>query len=68
MYDRPEGVAEYKETFLDTLKRLEASTKYMRQFDTKNNITVICNKVENELYKPRAPGKRNKTLIEWLVK
>jgi hypothetical protein len=40
------------------LKGLEAARKYTCQFDTKNNITVMCNKVENELYKPRAQGKK----------
>jgi hypothetical protein len=50
--DKPEEeeVAEYKETFLDALKGLEAAINYMCQFYTKNNITVKCNKEENELY------------------
>jgi hypothetical protein len=41
-------VVEYKVTFLDALKGLEAARKYVCQFDTENN-TVICNKAENEL-------------------
>jgi hypothetical protein len=44
-----EEVVEHKTTFLDTLKGLEAARKYLRQFDM-NNITIMCNKVENELY------------------
>jgi hypothetical protein len=36
-------VAEKKATFLDVLKGLEASTKYLYQSVTKNSITVMCN-------------------------
>jgi hypothetical protein len=58
--EEPEGeVAEHKATFLDALKVLEAARKYIRQFDTKNNIVVMCNKVENELYR-QSPRKENK--------
>jgi ABC-type transport system involved in cytochrome bd biosynthesis fused ATPase/permease subunit len=39
-------VTEHKTTFLDALKGLETARKYTRQFDTKNNITVMCNEVE----------------------
>jgi hypothetical protein len=54
---------------LDALKRLEAARKYMCQFDTENNITVMCNKVENEIYRLTAQEeKEQKTLIEWLKK
>jgi hypothetical protein len=49
-----EEVAEHKATFLDVSKGLEASRKYINQFDTKNNIIVMCNKVENKLYRLRA--------------
>jgi hypothetical protein len=35
------------------MKALQAARKHMCQFDTKNNITVMCNKVENELYNLR---------------
>jgi hypothetical protein len=60
---KPEGktneeeVAEHKATFLDALKGLEAATKYICQFDTKNSINVMCNKVDNELYRLRAQAK-----------
>jgi hypothetical protein len=37
-----EKLAEHKTTFLDAL---EAARKYIYQFDTKNNIIVMCNKV-----------------------
>jgi hypothetical protein len=53
-----EEVSEHKATFLDALKGLEVSRRYMCQFDTENNIIVMCNKVENELYTSRAQGKR----------
>jgi hypothetical protein len=46
---RPEGeeeVAEHKAAFMVVLKGLEAAEKYMCQFDTKNNITVMCNKLK----------------------
>jgi hypothetical protein len=59
-----EEVAEYKATFLDARKGLEAARKYIRQFEIKNNITVMCNKVENELYQLRAQGERNKKLTD----
>jgi hypothetical protein len=53
-------VAEHKATFLDTLKGLEAARMYICQFDTKNNSTVMCNKVEYELYRLRADGEKKK--------
>jgi hypothetical protein len=43
--EEEEEVAEYKGTFLDALKTLEAARKYMCQFDTENNIIVMCNEV-----------------------
>jgi hypothetical protein len=42
-----EEVAEHNATFLDVLKGFKAARKYIQQFDTKNNITVTRNKVEN---------------------
>jgi hypothetical protein len=69
---RPEEegeVSEQKATSLDALNELEAARKYMRQFDTSNNIILMCNKVENELYRLRTQReKKQKTLIEWLKK
>jgi hypothetical protein len=44
-----EEFAEYKATFLDALKGLEARSMYIHQFNTKNNIILISNKDENEL-------------------
>jgi hypothetical protein len=41
---------EHKATFLDALKGLEATRKYICQFDTKYSIIVMCNRVESELY------------------
>lgn len=38
-----------KTTFLDMVKWLKAARKYRCQFDGKDNIIVIWNKVENEL-------------------
>jgi hypothetical protein len=65
-FTRPEEeVVERKGTFLDTPKGLEAARKYICQFDTKNNIIVMCNIVENELYKLKE--KRNKRLTEEIV-
>jgi hypothetical protein len=60
-------VAEHKATFLDALKGLETATKYLYRFDTKNSITVICNKVENGLYRLRAQGEK-KQKTDWLKK
>jgi hypothetical protein len=68
--EEPEGddkVAEHKPSFLDALKGLGAARKHMCQFDTKNNFTVMCNKLENEFYRPRAQG-RKKHKIYRLVK
>jgi hypothetical protein len=42
--EEEEEVAEYKATFLDVLKRLKAARKCMCQFDTENNIILMCNK------------------------
>jgi hypothetical protein len=35
----------------------------MCQYDTENSIIVMCNKVENELYRMGAQEERNKTLL-----
>jgi hypothetical protein len=43
--EEEEEVAEHKATFLDALKGLRATRKYIHQFYTQNNITVMCNKV-----------------------
>jgi hypothetical protein len=40
----------------------------MCQFDTENSIVVMCNKVENELYRLTAQEiNEQKTLIEWSI-
>jgi hypothetical protein len=67
---RPEEVAEHKATFLDVLKGLEAVRKYMCQFVTDNNNTIMCKKVENDLcgLKLKKERKKQKTLIKWLKK
>jgi hypothetical protein len=54
--EEAEEVAEHKVTFLDAQKELEAARNYMCHFDTENNISVMCNEVENELYRLRAQG------------
>jgi hypothetical protein len=57
-----EEVAEHKATFLDAVKGLEAARKCICHFDTKNNISVMCNKVENVLNGLRAQEiKKQKT-------
>jgi hypothetical protein len=43
---------------LDALRGLEAARKYICQFDTKNSIIVMCNKVENELYRLTAQAEK----------
>jgi hypothetical protein len=43
--EEEEEVAKYKAVFLEALKGLEASRKYMCQFGTKNNIVIIYNDV-----------------------
>jgi hypothetical protein len=63
-----EKVAEHKATFFNALKALEATRKYMCQFDTENNIIVTCNIIENKLFRLRAQHKMKKTPIEWLNK
>jgi hypothetical protein len=45
--EEEEEVAKHKTTFSDALKGMEAARKYIYQFDTKNNIIVMCRKVEN---------------------
>jgi hypothetical protein len=53
----------------DALEGLEAAGNYMCQFDTENNIIVMCNEIENELYRLRAQEKKKqKTLTERLKK
>jgi hypothetical protein len=50
---------------LDTLEGMEAARKYTYQSDTKDSITVMCNKVENELYTDlELKKRRNKLLID----
>jgi hypothetical protein len=56
--EEKEEVAEHKATFLYALKGQVAVRKYMFQFDTKNSITAMCNKVENELYRIRTLEKK----------
>jgi RNA-binding protein YlmH len=56
--EEEEEVAEHKATFLDASKGLEASRKYINQFYTENNITVMYNKVENKLYRLRVQGEK----------
>jgi hypothetical protein len=65
--EEEEEVAEHKATFWDAPKGLEAARKYIHQFDTQNSTTVICNKVENELYRLRAQGEK-KQKTNWLKK
>jgi hypothetical protein len=55
---REEEAAEYKATFLDALKGLEAASKYMCQFDTGNNITVMHNEDENEFLQTESSRKK----------
>jgi hypothetical protein len=62
---KDDQAAEHKTTFMDILKELEASRKYVCHLHTENNITVTCNKVENELYRAKEKKKQN-TLIEQL--
>jgi hypothetical protein len=56
-----------EKVFLGALKGLEAAREYVYQFDTKNSITVICNRVGNELYRLRAQGEM-KQKTDWLKK
>jgi hypothetical protein len=57
-----EEIVKHKAALLVALKGLETARKYIHQFDTKNNITVMCNKGENELYILTAQGeKKQKT-------
>jgi hypothetical protein len=58
-----EEIAEHKATFLDAPKGLEAARKDICQFDTKHSIIVMCNKVENALYRLRSWEKRKKDLL-----
>jgi hypothetical protein len=53
-----EEVAEYKATFLDAPKGLEAASKCMCQFDTENNIIVMCSKVEKQVMKTKSSRKK----------
>jgi hypothetical protein len=58
--DEEEEFSKHK-TFLDALKGLEAESTCV--FDTENNISVTCRKVENGLYRLRTQEKRNKMLL-----
>jgi hypothetical protein len=60
-----EEVTELESTFLGAPKVLEAARKCAFQFDTENNIIVMCNRVESRLYRLRAQeGKKQKSLID----
>jgi hypothetical protein len=48
------------------MKGLEAAIKHMRHFDTANTITVMYNKVENELYRWELKEKETKDYY-WMV-
>jgi hypothetical protein len=59
--EEPEGkrkMQNIKATFLDALKGLEATTKYICQFDTENGIIVMFSNVESELYSLRGQKKK----------
>jgi hypothetical protein len=56
--EEEEEVVECKATVMNALKGLEAARKYICQFDTKHNTIVMCNKVENALYRLKAQGKK----------
>jgi hypothetical protein len=60
--EEPEGKMKLqnKAMFLDARKGLEASTKYMCEFDTENSIVVMWSNVENEIYRLSAQGKKKK--------
>jgi hypothetical protein len=63
-----EEAAEHTAKFLDELKGLEAHRKWC-EFDTENNIILMCNTVENELYKTvNSIKEKQKILTEWLKK
>jgi uncharacterized small protein (DUF1192 family) len=55
-----EEVAELKAILLDAMQGLEAARRYMCQFDTESNITVMCNEGENELYRLTTPEKKER--------
>jgi hypothetical protein len=59
-------IEEHKATFLNALKELEAARMYICQSVAKNNINVMCDKGENELYILRA--QRQKKTKDWLKK
>jgi hypothetical protein len=65
--EQEEEVAEHKATLFDALKGMEAARKCIYQFDTKNNIIVMCNKVETELYTVIAQGEK-KQKTDWFKK
>jgi hypothetical protein len=56
-----EEVEEHSATFLD------ATRKFMHQSDTTNNIILMRNKAENELYRLTAHGE-NTQMTDWLKK
>jgi hypothetical protein len=58
--DPEKEVVEDKMAILYLLKGLEAARKYMCQFDSEESTVVMCNKVENELYRLRTEGRKNK--------
>lgn len=53
-------VAEDKIILLDVLTELE-TTKYTHRFDTED-IIVMCNKVENELYRIKAKEEKKQLM------
>jgi hypothetical protein len=54
---------------LEALKGLAAAGKYTCQLDMENNIIVLCNEAENQLYRLTAQEEKSqKTLTEWLKK
>jgi hypothetical protein len=51
-------VEEDKTKFFDALKGLEVTREHTCHFDTKDNITVMCNKAQNKLNRLRTQEKK----------
>ena len=49
--EQEKDVPEYKAILWDTLKGLEAARKFVYELCVKDNLIVMCNRFESELYR-----------------
>ena len=63
--EQEKEVPEYKAILWDTLKELEAARKFVYEFCVEDDLVLMCNRFENELYRLSIQTQQNTC---WLVK